>query len=102
MARFAIDPAIQVAQLLLSYYGFWLAWQVLLPVLPGPRRASDRIAPVLPGPRRASDRIAPFAGYFTDPFRAPLTSGLRLPPWIASLVLLPADADALVAQAHAT
>ena len=88
MARFAIDLAIQVAQLLLSFYGFWLAWQVLLPVLPGPRRASDR--------------IAPFAGYFTDPFRAPLTSGLRLPPWIASLVLLLADAAALVALAHAT
>jgi len=31
-----------------------------------------------------------------------LTSGLRLPPWIAALVLLLADADALVAQAHAT
>jgi len=26
MARFAIDPTIQVAQLLLSFYGFWLAW----------------------------------------------------------------------------
>ncbi len=88
MARFAIDPTIQVAQLLLSFYGFWLAWQVLLPVRPGPHRASDR--------------IAPFAGYFTDPFRAPLTSGLRLPPWIAALVLLLNDADALVAQAHAT
>jgi hypothetical protein len=31
-----------------------------------------------------------------------LTSSLRLPPWIASLVLLLADAAALVALAHAT
>ena len=89
MARFAIDLAIQDAQLLLSFYGFWPAWQMLY----GPARAT---------PRHASDRIAPFAGYFTDPFRAPLTSGLRLPPWIASLVLLLADAAALVALAHAT
>jgi len=35
MARFAIDPTIQVAQLLLSYYGFWLAWQVLYRCGPG-------------------------------------------------------------------
>ena len=88
MARFAIDLAIQDAQLLLSFYGFRLARQML--------------SPVLPGPRHASDRIAPFAGYFTDPLRAPLTSRLRLPPWIASLVLLLADAAALVALAHAT
>ncbi len=40
-ARFAIDLAIQVAQLLLSFYGVWLAWQVLLPVLPGPRRPTQ-------------------------------------------------------------
>ncbi len=35
MARFAIDPTIKVAQLLLSYYGFWLAWQVLYRCGPG-------------------------------------------------------------------
>ncbi len=88
MAQFAIDLAIELAQLLLSFYGFWLVWQVLLPVLPGPPRTADR--------------IAPFAGYFIDPLRAPLTTHLRLPPWIASLILLLADAAALVALTHLT
>jgi hypothetical protein len=88
MDHFAVDLAIQLAQLLLSFYGFWLVWQVLLPVLPGPRQATDR--------------IAPFAGYFIDPLRAPLTTRLRLPPWIASLILLITDAAALVALTHLT
>lgn len=88
MAHFAVDLTIQIAQLLLSFYGFWLVWQVLLPVLPGPPQTNDR--------------IAPFAGYFIDPLRAPLTTSLRLPPWIASLIPLLADAAALVALTHVT
>lgn len=88
MAHFVTNTAIQLIQLLLSFYGYWLVWQVLLPVLPGPPHTNDR--------------IAPFAGYFIDPLRAPLTTHLRLPPWIASLILLITDAAAHVALTHAT
>ncbi len=88
MAHFVIDTAIQLIQFLLSFYGFWLVWQVLLPVLPGPPQTVDR--------------IAPFAGYFIDPLRAPLTTHLRIPPWMASLILLITDAAALVALTHLT
>ncbi len=72
---------------MLSFYGFWLVWRVLLPVLPGPREPIER--------------IVPFAGYFTDPLAAPLIRLLRLPSWLAALLLLLADAAALAALAHA-
>lgn len=55
------------------------------------------LLPILSGPHPASERIAPFAGYFTRPFIAVLTSSLRVPPWLASLLLLLADAAALAA-----
>lgn len=85
---FGIALLVWLGQLVLSFYGFWLVWRVL--------------PPVLPGPREPDERIAPFAGYFTDPHTAPLLRlRLRLPPWVAALLLLTADAAALVALAGA-
>jgi len=83
---FVIAVLVRLGQLVLSFYGFWLVWRVLLPVLPGPCDPDER--------------IAPFAGYFTDPLTAPLVR-LRLRPWVAALLLLIADAAALVALARA-
>lgn len=48
-----LRTVIAVVQLVLSFYGFWLVWRVLLPELSGPRNSEDR--------------TAPFAGYFVDP-----------------------------------
>ncbi len=86
MIGFGIAVLVRLGQLVLSFYGFWLVWRVLLPVLPGPRDPDER--------------IAPFAGYFTDPLTAPLVR-LRVPAWVAALLLLIADAAALVALARA-
>ncbi len=82
MIGFGIALLVQLGELVLSFFGFWLVWRVLLPVLPGP---SD-----------PEERIAPFAGYFTDPLVAPLLR-LRLTAWVAALLLLLADAVVLVA-----
>ncbi|MDP9475143.1 MAG: hypothetical protein M3R38_05530 [Actinomycetota bacterium] len=65
---------IGVAQLVVSFYGFWLVWRVLLPVLPGPRDPKDR--------------IAPYDRYFTDPFVLPLARRLRIHQRLVSAVLL--------------
>ncbi len=86
MIGFGIALLVRLGQLVLSFYGFWLVWRVLLPVLPGPRDPDER--------------IAPFAGYFTDPLVAPLVR-LRAPAWVAALLLLVADAAALVALSRA-
>jgi hypothetical protein len=87
MVGFGIAVLVQLGQIVLSFYGFWLVWRVLLPVLPGPREPDKR--------------IARYAGYFTDPLTAPLIRFLRLPPWLAALVLLVTDATALAALAWA-
>ncbi len=63
---FVLSVAAALGQSVLSFYGFWLVWRVLLPVLPGP-----------PEPDK---RIAPFAGYFTDPFVQPVARALHVPP----------------------
>lgn len=55
---------IALLNLVASFYGFWLIWRVLLPVLPGPPPADER--------------IAPYASYFTDPFVAPLARLLHV------------------------
>ncbi len=86
MTGFGIALLVRLGQLLLNFYGFWLVWRVLLPVLPGPREPDER--------------IAPFAGYFTDPLVAPLVR-LRVPAGAAALLLLLADAAALVALSRA-
>jgi len=54
---FILAVAGAITQIMLSFYGFWLAWRVLLPYLPAPRDPDDR--------------VAPFVGYFTDPFINP-------------------------------
>jgi hypothetical protein len=84
---FGIAVLVHLGQIVLGFYGFWLVWRVLLPVLPGPPRTDER--------------IAPFAGYFTDPLTAPLVGLLRLPPWLATLIVLLADAAALAALGRA-
>jgi hypothetical protein len=71
---FLWQTIIGVAQLVAGFYGFWLVWRVLLPILPGPRDPADR--------------IAPFDRYFTDPFVLPLARRLRLHQRLVSAVLL--------------
>lgn len=87
MAGFGVAVLVRLGQIVLSFYGFWLVWRVLLPVLPGPADPDER--------------IARFAGYFIDPLAAPLVRMLRLPVWLAALVLLVVDAAALAALARA-
>jgi hypothetical protein len=71
---FLWQTVIGVVQLVVSFYGFWLVWRVLLPILPGPRDPEDR--------------IAPYDRYFTDPFVLPLSRWLRIPPRLVSVLLL--------------
>lgn len=54
----------------LGFYSFWFIWRVLLPILPGPARAEER--------------IAPFALHFTDPFVKRL--GQFLGEWLAAFI----------------
>ena len=74
------DVAAVLAQFALSFYAFWLVWRVLLPVLPGPPDASDR--------------VAPFVAYFTDPLVAWPARRLHLPPravavaWLVAVALM--------------
>jgi hypothetical protein len=71
---FVLAVAAALGQAVLSFYGFWLVWRVLLPDLPGP-------------PER-DKRIAPFAGYFTDPFVQPGARALHVPPRLVALLAL--------------
>ena len=71
---FLAQTVIGVAQLIAGFYGFWLVWRVLLPILPGPRDPEKR--------------IAPFDRYFTDPFVLPLARRLRVHPRLVSTLLL--------------
>lgn len=72
--KYMIEVAVVVIQFGLSFYAFWLIWRVLLPDLPGPRDSQDR--------------IAPFAGYFTDPFVAPVATALHVPPRLVAFFAL--------------
>lgn len=81
--KFAAEVAVAVVQFALSFYGFWLVWRALLPVLPGPT-ASDK-------------RIAPYAAYFTDPFVVPVASALQIPTRLVALLALIAVAALSVA-----
>lgn len=78
---FAVAVLVSLGQLVLGFYGFWLVWRVLLPVLPTARHPDQH--------------ISPFAAPLTDPLAVPLGRLLRLPPWVAVLLLLVADAAAL-------
>jgi predicted PurR-regulated permease PerM len=80
---FLLQTLIAVIEIMLAFYGFWLIWQVLLPILPGPR---DR-----------SKRIARFAGYFTDPLVKPLAKVLHVHPKLLCVLLLLLVAAAQVA-----
>ncbi len=71
---YMLRTVIAVVQLVLSFYGFWLVWRVLLPELPGPRTSEDR--------------IAPFAGYFVDPLVQPLARRSHVHPRLLSGLLL--------------
>ncbi|GAB4327307.1 MAG: hypothetical protein Kow0010_10830 [Dehalococcoidia bacterium] len=74
MANLLLETLVVGAQLLLAFFAFWLAWQTLLPVLPGPAQESKR--------------IAPYAGFFTGPVVEPILRWLGLPRWLASACLL--------------
>lgn len=81
---FLVHLAIVLAQIILGFYGFWLVWRVLLPVLPGPEKDSDR--------------MAPYAGYFTDPVIRRAAERIQVHPrWIAAgaLVIIAAAQVAL-------
>lgn len=72
--NFSLAVVAALGQSVLSFYGFWLVWRVLLPDLPGPAAAEER--------------IAPFAAYFTDPFVQPAGKALHLPPRLVALLAL--------------
>ena len=85
--RFAVEVAVAVVQLPLSFYGFWLVWRVLLPLLPGPAACEER--------------IAPYAGYFTDPFVAPVARALHVPARLVAFLALVVLAALSVALSRA-
>ena len=71
---FLAQTLIAVVNLVAGFYGFWLVWRVLLPVLPGPRDPSER--------------LAPYAHYFTDPFVSPLAKLLHVPDRLITILWL--------------
>jgi hypothetical protein len=71
---FLVGIGIALLQIVVAFYGFWFVWRVLLPILPGPERAKER--------------IAPFACYFTDPLVNPIAQRLRLNTWMVSALFL--------------
>ncbi len=73
LMSFLMQTGITIVQFVLGFYGFWIVWRVLLPILPA---------------RRASDRISPFAGYVTDPIVVPLARTLHVHEWLVSVLLL--------------
>lgn len=77
---------ITVVQLFLSFYGFWLVWQVLLPQLPHPKEGDAR--------------ISPYADYLTGPIVQPLARKLHIGPWFVSALLLIIVAASKVVLSH--
>jgi len=90
VVSFIIAVAGAITQIMLGFYGFWLAWRVLLPYLPGPREPNDR--------------VAPFVGYFTDPFINPVAERLHLPARLVSTfaVVVVATASVIVRRLTST
>lgn len=86
MVNFFLAVVAALGQIVLSFYGFWLVWRVLLPDLPGPAAPEKR--------------IAPFAGYFTDPFVQPVAKALHVPPRLVALSVLVVVALGSVALAR--
>jgi hypothetical protein len=83
---FLLAVVAALGQMVLGFYGFWLVWRVLLPVLPGPAEREKR--------------VAPFVGYFTDPFVLPVAKALHVPPRLVALLALVAVATGSVALAR--
>lgn len=81
MPGFGVAVLVNLVQLVLGFYGFWLVWRVLLPVLPS-------------GHNPDLD-ISPFAVALTDPLVIPVVRLLRVPPWLATVMLLVTDAAGL-------
>lgn len=71
---FLAETAITLGRIAVAFYGFWFVWRVLLPVLPGPTDARDR--------------VAPFVCYFTDPLVDPVARVTRIGTWWASVLYL--------------
>ena len=82
LAGFGLAVLVNLVQLVLGFYGLWLVWRVLLPVLPSAGHDQG---------------ISPFAGPLTDPLVVPLARLLHLPRWPAALLLLLIDAGAVAA-----
>jgi hypothetical protein len=78
-----LEAGIVLVRIVLSFYGFWLVWRVLLPLLPGPNPEDER--------------IAPYACYFTDPFLVPVHRLSGAPTWLLALLALIGVATALAA-----
>jgi hypothetical protein len=80
---FLVRTGLTIGDIGVGFYGFWLVWRLLLPVLPGPDERRER--------------IAPFACYFTDPFVVPIARLTRLPERAITLASLVVAAAVLVA-----
>lgn len=80
---FAVEVAVMLGQIVLGFYGFWLVWRVMLPWLPGPDDADDR--------------IAVYAYYFTNPILEPVARVTRMPVRGVAVVALVGLAAGLVA-----
>jgi len=81
--QFTIQLIVVLGRIVLSFYAFWLVWRVLLPWLPGPADADER--------------IAPYARYFTDPVLVPVHRVTGLPVRGLATISLVAVAAALAA-----
>jgi hypothetical protein len=79
---FFADVGISLVRIVLSFYGFWLIWRILLPWLPGPADADER--------------VAPYVCYFTDPFVVPTARRTRLGERVVAAVALIVVAAAFV------
>lgn len=71
---FVAQTAITIMTVAAAFYGFWLVWRVLMPVLPGP---SD-----------LEHNFSPFGKRFTDPLIIPVARFLHLPERLIAAVWL--------------
>lgn len=71
---FVAQTAITVTTVAAGFYGFWLVWRVLLPILPGP---SD-----------LEHGFSPFGKRFTDPLIVPIARVLHVPEWLIAAIWL--------------
>jgi len=62
---FIAQTAITIVSVATGFYGFWLVWRVLMPLLPGPRDLEHG--------------FSPFGKRFTDPLISPIARVSHLP-----------------------